>query len=185
MAREGLLAALTRQQIAAAEQLAEATLDELETADGVHPETAIAAAAGMAGSFLLRSFGFELGHLAPGTAVLSDEANQRGPRLVQILGGVLAHGGVELDREILGRGLDADRLSQIDFLAGQAALEATFLAVGARQKLSLRQAAEAAAAATGFLIQQFAEELDPSTAFGIAVYGFITGAKTVPGPAAP
>ncbi len=178
------MAALTKQQIAAAEQFADATLDELETVDGVHPETAVAAAAGMAGSFLLRSFGFELGHLAPGSAVLSDEANQQGPRLVQILGGVLAHGGVELDREILGRGVDSDRLARLDFLAGQAALEAAFLAVGARQKLSLGEAAEAAAAATGFLIQQFAEELDPSVAFAIAVYGFIEGAKTAPGPAA-
>ncbi len=179
------MAALTQQQIAAAEEFADATLDELETAAGVHPETAVAAAAGMAGSFLLRSFGFDLAHLAPGTAVLSDEANQQGPRLVQILGGVLAHGGVPLDREILGRGPDPDRLSQLDFLAGQAALEAAFLAVGARHRLAPLAAAEAAAAATGFLIQQFAEELDPSIAFGLAVYGFIAGAKTVPGPAAP
>lgn len=139
----------------------------------------------MAGSLLLRSFGFELSHLAPGTAVLSDEANQQGPRLVQILGGVLAHGGVELDREILARGLDPDRLSRLDVLAGQGALESSFAAVAARQKLSLREASEAAAAATGFLIQQFAEDLDPSVAFGIAVYAFIAGAKTVPGPAAP
>ena len=178
------MAALTQQQIAAAEAFADATLDELETAEGIDPESAVAAIAGMAGSLLLRSFGFELQHLAPGTAVLSDEANQQGPRLVQILGGVLAHGGVELDREILGRGLDSDQLSRLDVLAGQAALEAAFLAVAARHKLSLREAAEAAAAATAFLIQQFAEDLDPSAAFGIAVYGFITGAKTAPGPAA-
>lgn len=177
------MAALTQQQIAAAEQFADATLDELETAERIDPEIAVAAAAGMAGSFLLRSFGFELGHLAPGTAVLSDEANQQGPRLVQILGGVLAHGGVELDREILGRGLDSDRLSRLDFLAGQTALEAAFVAIAGLHKLPLREAAEAAAAATGFLIQQFAEDLDPSLAFGIAVYGFIEGAKTAPGPA--
>lgn len=179
------MAALSEPQIAAAEAFADATLDELETAEGVHPETAVAAAAGMAGSFLLRSFGFELGHLAPGTAVLSDEANRHGPRLVQILGGVLAHGGVALDRDVLGRGPDADRLAQLDFLSSQAALEAPFVAVAARRQLAPREAAEAAAAATAFLIQQFAEELDPSVAFGLAVYGFIAGAKTVPGPAAP
>ncbi|MEO8195524.1 MAG: hypothetical protein ABI689_02255 [Thermoanaerobaculia bacterium] len=177
------MAALTQQQLAAAEEFADATLDELETAEGVHPETAVAAVAGMAGSFLLRSFGFELEALAPGTVVLSDEANLQGTRLIQILGGVLAHGGVELDREILSRGPDPDRQPRLDFFARQAALEAAFVAVGARQKLALREAAEAAAAATGFLIQQFAEELDPSVAFGIAVYGFIEGAKTVPGPA--
>ena len=179
------MAALTQQQIAAAEAFADATLDELETPEGIDPETAVAAIAGMAGSFLLRSFGFELSHLAPGTAVASDEANEQGPRLVQILGGVLAHAGVALDPEILGRGLDPDRLSRLEFLAGQTTLEAAFVAVGARYRLSPREAAEAAAAATAFLIQQFSEELAPSLAFGIAVYGFIEGAKTVPGPAAP
>ncbi len=137
----------------------------------------------MAGSFLLRSFGFELGHLAPGTAVLSDEANEHGPRLVRILGGALAHGGVELDREILSRGPDEGRLAELDFLVAQSRLEAPFAAIAARRQLAPREAAEAAAAATAFLIQQFAEELNPSIAFGIAVYGFIEGAKTVPGPA--
>lgn len=178
------MAALSKPQLAAAEEFADATLDELETAAGVHPETAVAAVAGMAGSFLLRSFGFELEPLAPGTVILSDEANLQGPRLIQILGGVLAHGGVELDREILSRGPDPDRRPQLDFLSAQAALESPFAAVRARKELAPREAAEAAAAATGFLIQQFAEDLDPSIAFGLAVYGFIEGAKTVPGPAA-
>lgn len=178
------MAALSKPQLAAAEEFADATLDELETAAGVHPETAVAAVAGMAGSFLLRSFGFELEPLAPGTVILSDEANLQGPRLIQILGGVLAHGGVELDREILSRGPDPDRRPHLDFLSSQAALEAAFAAIRARKELAPREAAEAAAAATAFLIQQFAEDLDPSIAFGLAVYGFIEGAKTVPGPAA-
>jgi hypothetical protein len=177
------MAALSEAQIGAAEQFADATLDQLETAEGIHPETAVVAAARMAGSFLLRSFGFELGHLAPGTVVVSDEANEHGRRLLEILGGVLVHGGVALDREKLAQGPDPDRQPQLEFLASQTALEEAFEAVRARKKLFLREAAEAAATATGFLIQQFAEELDPSLAFGIAVYGFIEGARTVPGPA--
>ncbi|MEO7795613.1 MAG: hypothetical protein ABIV06_12660, partial [Thermoanaerobaculia bacterium] len=139
---------------------------------------------GMAGSFLLRSFALGLDALAPGTAVLSEEANLHGPRLLQILGGVLAHGGVELDREILSLGPDPDHQPMLEFSATQAALEAPFSAIRARHQLSAREAAEAAAAASGFLIQQFAEVLDPSVAFGIAVHGFVEGAKTVPGPAA-
>lgn len=178
------MAALSEAQIGAAEQFADATLDELETAEGIHPETAVVAVARMAGSFLLRSFGFELGHLTAGTVVLSDEANEHGRRLLAILGGVLVHGGVALDRERLAQGPDPDRQPRLDFLDSQAALEGAFVAVGARQRLSLRESAEAAAAATAFLIQQFAEELDPSTAFGIAVQGLIEGAKTVPGTAA-
>jgi hypothetical protein len=179
------MAALSREQIGAAEQFADATLDQFDAPEGIHPETAVVAAARMAGSFLLRSFGFELGHLAPGTVVLSDEANEHGRRLLEILGGVLVHGGVALDREKLAQGPDPDRQPQLDFVASQAALEDAFAAVRARKKLSLRESAEAASAATAFLIQQFAEELDPSTAFGLAVQGFIEGAKSAPGPAAP
>ncbi len=179
------MAALSPAQIGAAEAFADATLDELETAEGVHPEAAVEAVARMAGSFLLRSCGFELEPLTPGSVVLSDEAHRHAPRLLEILGGVLAHGGVALDGEKLALGPDPDRQPQLDFLASQGALEEAFVAVRARNKLSQRESAEAAAAATAFLIQQFAEELDPSTAFGIAVQGFIEGAKTVPGPATP
>ena len=138
----------------------------------------------MAGSFLLRSFGFELGHLAPGTVVLSDEANEHGRRLLEILGGVLVHGGVALDREKLAQGPDPDRQPRLDFLgvAGRRSKRPSPRWARARDSRH-RESAEAAAAATAFLIQQFAEELDPSTAFGIAVQGFIEGAKTVPGPA--
>jgi hypothetical protein len=160
------MAALSEAQIGAAEQFADATFDQFETAEGIHPETAVVAAARMAGSFLLRSFGFE-----------------QGRRLLEILGGVLVHGGVGLDREKLAQGPDPERQPELDFVASQTALEDAFSAVRARKKLSLRESAEAAAAATAFLIQQFAEELDPSTAFAIAVQGFIEGAKTVPGPA--
>ena len=179
------MAALSEAQIGAAEQFADATLDQFETAEGIRPETAVVAAARMAGSFLLRSFGFELGHLAPGTVVLSDEANEHGRRLLEILGGALVHGGVALDREKLAQGPDPERQPHLDFLASQTALEEAFEAVRARKKLSLREAAEAAAAATAFLSQQCAEVLDPNLAFALAVEGFIEGAKTVPGPATP
>jgi divalent metal cation (Fe/Co/Zn/Cd) transporter len=46
--------------------------------------------------------------------------------------------------------------------------------------LSLQDAADSAAAATALIIQQSLPVLDPNVAFGIAVYGFIEGSKTVP-----
>jgi hypothetical protein len=46
-------------------------LSTTETAEGIHPDRRRRVAR-MAGSFLLRSFGFELGHLTAGTVVLSD-----------------------------------------------------------------------------------------------------------------
>lgn len=178
------MGALSSSQLSAAEQFADATLDELEAAGLVEPEIAVVAVARMSGSYLLRSFGFELAALRPGAALLSDEANEQGPRLLRILAGILTHAGVGLDREVLGRGPDPEAPPKVDYLASQALLEEPFEAIRQRWKLSPVAAADAAAAATGFVVQQLAADLDPSVAFGLAVYGFIEGAKTVPAPRA-
>ena len=57
-------------------------LGRLADERGVHAETAISAAARMAGTFMLRSFGLPLEGMEPGSAVLSEAANDRGPLLL-------------------------------------------------------------------------------------------------------
>src|ERR1700733_10488862 len=63
----------------------------------VHSETAIAAGARMAGTMLLRSFGFNTSAMSPGSVVLSDEANVQGPELVNIVAAMLHNYGLPLD----------------------------------------------------------------------------------------
>jgi hypothetical protein len=151
----------------------------------VHAETAVAAVARMAGTFLFRSFGFDLAGVAPGQAVLSEQANEAGPALIRVLAGALAELGVTLDEAKLGAPqLEASRPT-LDFLATQGRLEPEFAAIRARHGLSLTEAADAAAIATAFMIHQCARVLDPSAAFGVAVYGFVEGTKTAPGPTGP
>jgi hypothetical protein len=175
---------ITQPQIDAAQAFSNAVIAELQTGRGVHAETAVAATARMAGTFLFRSFGFDPGAFAPGQAVLSEAANTAGPGLIRVLAGALAELGIPLDEQKLGAGqLDANRPS-LDFLATQTRLEPRFAAIRAKHGLSLTEAADAAAIATAFLIHQCARVLDPSAAFGVAVYGFIEGTKTAPGPGA-
>ena len=57
------------QQIAAGE-IVDLIAEKIGTNRQIHSATAIAAGARLAGSFLFRSFGFKLGDIKPGTAVL-------------------------------------------------------------------------------------------------------------------
>ena len=92
------MTSLKQEQISAAQELVNKTIDLLKTDRGVHVETAVAGTARMAGTFLFRSFNFPINSIQPGQAVLSDQANEQGPRLIQVLGGMLSHIGVSLDR---------------------------------------------------------------------------------------
>jgi hypothetical protein len=171
---------ITQPQIDAAREFANAVISELKTDKGVHAETAVASVARMAGTLLFRSFGFQLTDVEPGGAVLSEQANEAGPRLIQVLAAALAEIGVALDQQKLGAsGLEANR-PKLGFLETQKRLEPLFSGIRARYGLSLVEAAEAGAVATAFMIHQCAGVIDPNAAFGVAVYGFIEGAKTVP-----
>jgi hypothetical protein len=174
------MASLSPQQIEAAQDFAVTTIAALKTAKGVHAETAVAAAARMAGTFLFRSFNFPAEGVEAGQAVLSDQANEQGPRLVQIAGGVLTELGVVLDDKPVQKGPKDKKRPARDFLETQRKLEPRFAEIAQRLGLSLREAADSAAVATALVIREMAKVLDPNVAFGIAVYGFVEGAKTAP-----
>ncbi|GAB2534180.1 hypothetical protein GCM10027065_02180 [Rhodanobacter koreensis] len=172
----------SKEQQEAAQQFVGLVVTALNNDKGVHAETAIAATARMAGTFLFRSFAFSLSSVTPGQAVLSDVANEQGPRLVQILGNVLAHVGIELDSSKLVPNKDPAHQPQLDFLSTQRQLEPVFLRTQEALNLSYVEAAQAAAIATALLIQKCVPVLEPHLAFGIAAYGFVEGSKTAPDP---
>ena len=180
MAEDG--GTISKQQIEAAEEFAETATQLLGTENGFHPPTLVAATARMAGTFLFRSFGFQLEGASPGQPVLSEAANEHGPRLVQTAWAVLAHLGISLDEDGASESSDPDDQPARDFLATQKELEPAFLDIKDRHGLSQQEAADAAAIASAILIHQNLNSLDPNVGFGIAVYGFIEGTKTVPDP---
>jgi len=163
-----------------AREFAGLAIDKLADEQGVHAETVIAGVARMAGTFLFRLFGVNFPDAKAGQAVLSEAANERGPRLVNLLGTILVDAGIHPDLNNIS---DASRKGHeplLAFLETQRRLEPAFASVRERFGLSLPQAADAAALATAMLIQQTVRVLDPDLAFDIAVYSFIEGTKTVP-----
>ncbi len=172
----------TKEQQDAAQQFVGLAIEAFKSERGVHAETAIAGVARMAGTFLFRSFAFPLASVQPGQAVLSDAANEQGPKLIQALGNVLAHIGVALDKSKLGVNKDPEHRPMLDFLATQKRLEPLFSPAMQSFGLSYPQAAESAAIATAVIIKQCVPVLDPNLAFGIAAYGFVEGSKTAPDP---
>jgi len=164
----------------AAREFVDLAIDKLSDERGVHAETVIAGVGRIAGTFLFRSFGFELPDSKPGQAVLSEQANEQGPRLVNITAMVLTDAHVQLDQNAINDDLMKGHEPLLDFLSTQQRLEPAFNDIRNKLGLSLTQAADAGALAAAMLIQQTSQVLDPNVAFQLAVYSFIEGSKTIP-----
>jgi len=98
-----LMSAPDKKHFDAAGEMLEVFAARLGQNGTLHSETVIAAAARMAGTMLFRSFGFDTSKMLPGAAVLSNEANQKGPELLNIVGGMLQKYGLQPDKEKLSR----------------------------------------------------------------------------------
>ncbi len=172
---------ISEAQSDAAGQIVDLIVNRLGEGRAVHPETAIASAARIAGSFLLSSFGLELKDCTPGTFVLSEQANEKGPHLVSILGGML---------ELMKVPLDAQRLNAQPAARGEQPTLNTLetlelfrdgaLKIARDKGLTLEEAAQAAAVATAFIVRECSTTIGAEVGFNAAAFGFIEGAKTVP-----
>lgn len=172
---------------AAAQAFAAAAEAALATDGRLQPESLVAGMARMAGTYYFRSFGQAARQLAPGQVVLSDEANTRGPELMHLAHEVLARLGLPLEDARVRAALDTrvDRHTPLlGFAYTQPRLERAFAPAKARHGLSFEEAGRAAACAVALLIHQRQAVLDPAVAFGLAVYGFVEGTKTMPWPVA-
>lgn len=172
---------ITEEQNRAAGDFVDLIAGQLGAERAIHPETAIAASARISGSLLLRSFGFDLESQEPGTVLLSNEANEKGPNFVNLLGAFLAKNKVELNSTKLG-GASVHRGAEPKLSTQQslALLQADALQIAARHSLSLQQAAEAAALATGFIVKECVTSIGGEVGFNVAAFGFVEGSKTVP-----
>jgi len=75
------MTSLSKEQVDAAQELANATISALKIGEEVNAATVISATARMAGTYFFLSFGFKLVGVKPGQAVLSDAANEQGKSL--------------------------------------------------------------------------------------------------------
>jgi len=172
---------VSESQHKAAGELVDLVASRVGSGRAVHPETAIASIARLAGSLLLRSFNLNIQALEPGTIILSHEANEAGPQLISITGAMLQRFGLSIDGEKLGgektkRGTEPE-LSVVQSLS---LLQEDAMGIVRANGLEFKQAAQAAALATAFIVKECARDIDLETGFNVAAYGFVEGCKTVP-----
>jgi hypothetical protein len=138
---------------------------------------AISTCARLAGSFLFRSFDFEIKDAKPGTVMLSENANIKGPELVNITYAVLQNFGISIDDQKMDSSSEEE--TKIDFVDAINLVQNQALEIMNKYKLSYEQLAHSTAIATAFIIQQSPGIL-PETGFEKAIYHYIEGSKTYP-----
>jgi len=143
----------------------------------INTTEAISSTARLAGSFLFRSFGFKINDAKPGTVMLSEEANIKGPQLVNITHFVLHNFGIQIDNnKMSNRNQENAESNFVDVISK---VQVPALEIMKKRELSYEQMAQSAAIATAFIIQQ-SSNITPEEGFGIAIYHYIEGSKTNP-----
>ena len=173
---------LSKQQLDAAQEFATATIEALKLPNGVHPGTVVAATARMAGTYLFRSFNLKLPGVKPGQAVLSNEANEQWPQLINIATDALSRMKIAIDNTQAGKEIEPRHKPMLEFLETQKKMEPMYAPIKDRYGFSDQETAHSVAVATALLINHAKIYLDPTMAFNIAVFGFVEGAKTAPEP---
>ncbi|MBA4032899.1 MAG: hypothetical protein C0478_18690 [Planctomyces sp.] len=172
----------SREQRQAADVMTDAVLSAIKQNGGIHAETAIAAAARLAGTFLFRSFHLSDIHARPGDVVLSEMANDAGPALIQTLGVGLDAMNVNLDESWSMSETPDENQPQLDIISMQTILEPELREVARDFGLNDDQAAHACTLTAARIIQMTSSVLDVNIGFGIATMGLIEGSKTMPPP---
>ncbi len=138
---------------------------------------AISTCARLAGSLLYRSFGFDIKEAKPGSAMLSENANVKGPELVNLTYAVLQSFGIAIDNQKMGD--ISGEETKIEFLDAINLVQNEALQIMGKYNLSYEQLAQSTAIATAFIIQQ-SPGMPAETAFGKAIFHYIEGSKMIP-----
>lgn len=167
--------------VEAADLLNRALRKLLTGEQGIHAETVIAAAARLAGTLLLRDLVPSVDQMEPGTAVLSDAADQQGPQLLELVFATLRQlGHADLDASTLGGHEETTALSRLSLAQTQSLFSPWCEKIAEVTDLSRREMAAAAAVTTAMLIHDCREVLNIHAGCAIAVYGIVEAIKTVP-----
>lgn len=172
----------TQAQMRASDQYVEILKHSLATEKGVHAETAIAGAARMAGTFLLRSFNLPLHDLEPGSGVIFERVNNHGPLLFASLQAALFSFQITVDKSKITGHIPDEHRPRLSVIETQSLVEKQFRDVSKVLELNSEQSAHACALAAGHLIYLCNNILDPHVGFELAGLGFVEGSKTVPIP---
>jgi hypothetical protein len=144
----------------------------------VHCATAIITSARLSGAFLFKSFGLNIEDAKPGNAVLSQQVNEEGPELINVIGAVLSNLGVTINNSKMESA--EIQKTELDFLQSLSATQTKAAELMKKHGLNEKEMAVACAMSTAFIIQQCQDDVEVESGFNTAVYGLIEGSKTVP-----
>jgi len=168
---------------AAAREIYAMLLGRFQTDKGAHVGTLVSAAARLAGSSLLRSFEFFRNqNVAPGNVLLSDEANEEWPKLMNMTLSILKKNKVDVDPNKMIMKAPAAHAPRSGILEMQAEYQEAYFQIANKHHLDYYQAAFAGAIASAIVILQTHSAVDPQITCGIAAMGFVEGSKTMPAP---
>ena len=172
--------ALTDAQVQAVDDFVRIVLGRLKNDGGVHAETAVSAAASMAGTYLIRSFALPIGELEAGRPFPSAQAEEHGPALVASIVAKLAALELQIDTAGLPTEVPEDHLPQLSLMQIQLMFGVPYRKAIRGHALSEREAAFASAIAAARIIKDCAPVLSPSLALTIAIKSCTQGTTTVP-----
>ena len=167
-------------QFKASAELTQTILTKLATKRGVHAETAISAAARMAGTYLLKSSGLPIAQFTPGTAIFSDLMDDQGQRLLRAVDEVLESLNIAMDPQRMDLNIPDEHQPQMALMEIQTLLDPSFDAIFRKYQLTAEEGAYSAAISTAVMMQKTAGVVDPYLGYAIAAYGILESCKTVP-----
>ena len=168
------------QRLQISDEFTRTIVSKLETERGIHAETAISAAAWMAGTFVLRSCRLPIANLAPGAPIFSDAVNEQGPKVLESVDKTLARMKVAVDPKTLDYIIPEGNHPNMKLMEVQSLLDPSFQVVLKKHGVNDEEAAHAAAVSAAVLIEKTAGVLDPRIGYMLVVQGLVEGCKTVP-----
>ena len=141
------------------------------------PEQAISSCANLIGLLMFLSFGLNTDNMEAGSILLSEQANELGPKVINRLGFEISQYGFKIDQTKITQTRNEKILSYI------ATLEKTqkaLLEIIKKYEYSYEESIIIAISATAFIINNVSSKVDVSEAFGISISSILEASKTVP-----
>jgi hypothetical protein len=171
----------TNNQIIAGKEIGTLLLQALTTDRGLHAETAIVAAARMAGTYLFRSFHFPAKGITPGQPVFSTKSDEEIPLLLRTVERTLL--ALKFPEPYFeGHKIPDGHEPALTISQTRKVLDEGIEGVMIKYKLTFEQIAHSCAIVSARLIRMTADKLNPAIGFSLCEKGFIEGAKTMPDP---
>jgi hypothetical protein len=145
----------------------------------INPIEAISSCANLVGLFMFLSFGIPTKELEQGSVLLSEQANEIGPKVINRLGYEMSKYGLEIDQSKIKdyQNPDPKKLPYVETLKR---IQIPAIEIMKKHNFSHERAMIISISATAFIIYNLKTGIDLNKAYSLAIYGIVEASKTVP-----